>query len=436
LLKTAKGNPLLLPETAMPISALQRFGISGLGLLVLVLIALPLLSVIAPRALGFLPALAGFSGLALSRLAYGAWPRWPIAYLRWMALLLVLMVLSALWSIDQAETLERSMKALPVLLGGAALCAFMASLPLHEIGRLITWLPRMTLIGGVFLVLNLYFEGFLYSWMGAEPFARTIEAGINLAPLNRGVMVFAFFSILSAACLFQGLQGRPAKTERRAVVLMLGVLLILMLYQTHSQSAQLSIITALLVAAVFPYRAEKAWLALSALLAALVFAAPFVAQILYIHVAPIIADFSWFKNGYAAARFEIWNFISVRILESPFWGFGAEATRAMTFDHAQAYHRDNSVLHPHNFALQMWIEFGVLGAAFASGFLIWMIRIVKNLGTAQARLILPLLIACIAAAATSYGLWQGWWIGLFTLLAAYAQALARITSAAAEPAQS
>ncbi len=419
----------------MPISALQRFGISGLGLLILVLIALPLLTVIAPRALGFLPALVGFGGLALSRLVYGAWPRLPLAYLRWMAALLVLMALSAFWSIDQAETLERSMKALPVLLGGAALCAFMASLPLHEIGRLITWLPRMTLIGGVFVILNLYFEGFLYEGISAEPVFKTTAAGVNLAPMNRSVMVFAFFSILSAACLFHGMRG-PAKKERREVALMLGVLLILMLYQTHSQSAQLSIIAALLVASVFPYRAEKAWHVLCALLAALVFAAPFIAQILYAHVAPMVADFSWFKNGYAAARLEIWHFISVRILESPLWGFGAEATRAMTFDHAQTYHRDNSVLHPHNFALQMWIEFGVLGAAFASVFLIWVVRTVKNLGAAQARLILPLLIACIAAAATSYGLWQGWWIGLFTLLAAYAQALARITSAAAEPAQS
>ncbi len=117
---------------------------------------------------------------------------------------------------------------------------------------------------------------------------------------------------------------------------------------------------------------------------------------------------------------EIWDFVARRALENPLYGFGVEATKAMKdFDTARIYHPTTQILHPHNFALQIWIEFGVIGALLASGFFTWLCVSISKLNIAEARQCLPALMACITLAAVTYGLWQGWWLGSFILLAVF-----------------
>jgi O-antigen ligase len=86
----------------------------------------------------------------------------------------------------------------------------------------------------------------------------------------------------------------------------------------------------------------------------------------------------------ASHRLLIWDFTTSRILQSPLIGWGMESARAIPggagapaaallerFGLLAATEQFNTVqimpLHPHNAALQVWLELGLVGAALAAG---------------------------------------------------------------------
>lgn len=135
----------------------------------------------------------------------------------------------------------------------------------------------------------------------------------------------------------------------------------------------------------------------------------------------------------AAHRVLIWDFVGDRIAERPIFGWGAEASRAIPggkeafpietlarFGIGSEPRRiwfsqvQRLPLHPHNAALQIWLELGLLGAGLAAWF-------AAALGLAAARIgpgALGALAAGTVTASLSYGVWQTWWIGLGLLIAA------------------
>ena len=128
----------------------------------------------------------------------------------------------------------------------------------------------------------------------------------------------------------------------------------------------------------------------------------------------------WFQNSYSANRLEIWDFVARYALENPLYGFGIEATKAVEdFDTRMLYHEDTTVLHPHNFALQFWIEFGVIGALFISAVIYYLFQIASYLKAPAGKLALASILAYMSVAATGYGFWQGWYMGLMIVMAAY-----------------
>ncbi|HEX8569858.1 MAG TPA: O-antigen ligase family protein [Caulobacteraceae bacterium] len=115
-------------------------------------------------------------------------------------------------------------------------------------------------------------------------------------------------------------------------------------------------------------------------------------------------------------RLEVWGFAADRITESPFLGWGLEASRMFP----------SVPLHPHNAGLQVWLELGAVGALLFA--LLWLrvyeaaARIARDDRTGAA--------ACAGAAgayftigALSYGVWQEWWLASAALVAAACTAL-------------
>jgi exopolysaccharide production protein ExoQ len=81
-------------------------------------------------------------------------------------------------------------------------------------------------------------------------------------------------------------------------------------------------------------------------------------------------------------------------------------------------------LHPHNFALQLWLELGLIGALAGAVGLAFLAR--KLGGDRATRAALAgALCASVAIGSVGYGLWQGWWMAALWLLLALAAALAR-----------
>jgi len=113
-----------------------------------------------------------------------------------------------------------------------------------------------------------------------------------------------------------------------------------------------------------------------------------------------------------AIRLDIWRFVAERILERPFIGWGLDASRMFSPD---------ILLHPHNAALQLWLELGAVGAGLAALFWVW---VFGRLDRAEAE-DRPMTAAAAATAtvylvigALSFGIWQEWWIALGVLAAA------------------
>ena len=77
-------------------------------------------------------------------------------------------------------------------------------------------------------------------------------------------------------------------------------------------------------------------------------------------------------------------------------------------------------LHPHNGVLQIWLELGVVGALL-------MISTIALLGrsllrSSGDRFVMAAgtgaFFTCFIILASSFGLWQNWWVGTFSLAAA------------------
>lgn len=136
----------------------------------------------------------------------------------------------------------------------------------------------------------------------------------------------------------------------------------------------------------------------------------------------------------AVHRLVIWDFAAARIAEKPLAGWGLEASRAMPGGRAQPDaatldrlnitapaqreflvlpHVELMPLHPHNGALQLWLELGGIGALIGAALML-------ALGFAAARSAAPAVGAGMLASAAvtgmlSFGLWQAWWVASLLL---------------------
>lgn len=107
-------------------------------------------------------------------------------------------------------------------------------------------------------------------------------------------------------------------------------------------------------------------------------------------------------------RVGYWTYAVQRIAEHPLRGWGLDASR--TFG-------PNIGLHPHDGAIQVWLELGVLGACLAA--LIWAIALRR-----LARETRSLVTAAAAGSAAvylffgsvSFGVWQEWWLALAAMV--------------------
>ena len=164
----------------------------------------------------------------------------------------------------------------------------------------------------------------------------------------------------------------------------------------------------------------------AAVLGAVFLAAP----LLFALALPRLPDLSPLPPS-AQHRVMTWDFVAERIAERPLLGWGMEASRAIpggsdTFPPAvldrygltrpeerAVFGRDYAhrlPLHPHNAALQVWLELGLVGGVLAAALVV---AILLGAGTPGA------IGAAVAGAATgqlSFGVWQPWWIATLVLV--------------------
>ena len=383
-----------------------------LGLL-LAFILLPVIGSVVPRFMAYGPGIVALVGLALYRPVTQNWPQLPKNYMALALAVLGLGGISALWSLDSAESIERVYKLFGILLGGGTALSVFRDLPQHAVCFFSRAFPVILIIALLVNVLELWLSGQAYFLVrdieNAEPF--------NPSEINRNVLCAVLPLFLAFGLLFIANYEVRLRIVLKALLLGLTFAILLM---TDSQSAQLALLLGTIFLLLFPYQYKWAWIALGVILQLLVLSAPWTSMYLFKYVAPFIDNLSWFQSGYAPHRMEIWDFVSRYALDSPLYGFGIEATKMVeAFDTAQKYQLGVDILHPHNFAVQLWMEFGALGALAGSAFIGFLLYQLYKLPENAQRLLLPTFIATLCVASTGYGLWQSWWIGEFTILAVF-----------------
>ncbi len=116
-------------------------------------------------------------------------------------------------------------------------------------------------------------------------------------------------------------------------------------------------------------------------------------------LSPAIGKASW------QARLDIWRFATRLIAHRPLTGYGLDASRA--FEPAIP-------MHPHDAALQLWLELGAPGALFAALFFGWLFYKIARVARSDPHWAA---VACatgfvyVFIGAISFGVWQEWWLG-------------------------
>lgn len=120
-------------------------------------------------------------------------------------------------------------------------------------------------------------------------------------------------------------------------------------------------------------------------------------------LAPGVGKASW------GARVEIWRFVSRLVESKPLFGWGLDASRVFP---------GVIPLHPHNAALQIWLELGAVGAGITAIFFVWLFARIENMRRRDAPLAgaaAASVSAYLVIGALSFGTWQEWWLALGTI---------------------
>ena len=371
---------------------------------------------VVPRVLAFLP---GLFGLVLSAALFWQTRRCPKPGRMEMVVIAVTLCLagtSAFWAVNPEFALERTGKIALILLPALLFMAVFRS----ETAALPACIVRI--LAGMHILAGLVFAGEYMMDFPIFRFVMGLDGSVDVRRpvLNRSLVVFSltFLPVLFMVCRLE-----TGRVEKGLIVALMTVSAAAALFQADSQTAQMAWILALLAFFLFPYRLKSAWVVLGILIVVLSAAAPWVIKpvqqiLLSDYVEGEIEDRppSLIRQASIPHRFDVWNFAASKVLEKPLTGHGIGAMRFLEADEWMPFQKADTVLHPHNIVLQIWVEFGVLGLLPASLFFLYMIYRMNRIGGQNSRLGLAVFLSVLCMASTGYGLWQSWQLGLFVIL--------------------
>lgn len=191
---------------------------------------------------------------------------------------------------------------------------------------------------------------------------------------------------------------------------------------------------------VFGYDAPILALASAAGVAAAVWAwpsvAPRVVAVLtgvYLLCAPVVVQALRASGLYAQAEADVplswsermgyWRHAADGIVIHPARGWGLDASRMFS---------PGIQLHPHNGALQIWLELGLVGVFAVAAF--WVLVFLRLARKERDPAVVAAAASCTAYlvfGSVSFGVWQEWWLGLGALMATAVTVAARAPAKAA-----
>lgn len=321
-----------------------------------------------------------------------------------LAALAILALVSDLWTINPHETLSKVPRLVLILLSGGIVVWGAAALPPKARSSMARWT-----LGGIFLAaVALAFErltgGFLMSFAGPQP---DQTAFLNL--FNRGLTVCA---VLAWSGILWATRSR-AWFGLLAFVVMAGLMLA---FDTDA-----AVVAMAAGAATFGliYAWPRTFGRIFSIVAVLaVFAAPLVHNQLPPPKALL-------EGGYVPRstyhRLLIWDFTSDRIAERPVLGWGFNSSRVIPGRNRQLDTFEVALpLHPHNGALQLWLELGIGGALVGAALILAATEGARrySAGRLEQATASAAIASALVVVLVSYGIWQSWWMAALFIAAA------------------
>src|SRR3546814_7480112 len=122
----------------------------------------------------------------------------------------------------------------------------------------------------------------------------------------------------------------------------------------------------------------------------------------------------------AQYRLHVWDVVSTRIAELPAFGWGCDASPDLPTDDFQPFLPGGKVMpsHPHNGALQIMVETGLVGSLLVLALLLVLARWIDGLEPGPRACAVAMLVTVLGIAATAYGIWQSHWLAMIGAAAA------------------
>ena len=302
------------------------------------------------------------------------------------------------WAIDFSLSSTKFLKLISISLMGFGVFIGLASISVDTRLRIINALVYGT-CGAVALVVLRYI---LFLIQG------NIDGGYSsfFSPsvLNPGLTVITI--MLWPACMRLFVQSR-----RKALGIFIFFYVVILALSASGASVLALVTSGIMVLATLWQRKLVPYL-LAALTAMLVLTAPFITP--HPTSNTTVAENMLSLPNSAQHRLYIWEFSAQKSLERPLWGWGLGSSRSIPGGHDKPPVGQNYLpLHPHNGALQIWLELGAPGAIMGAIFIaLSILKLLKrpnvnNIGVYGA--LVGSLVSFIVVASTAYSLWQSWW---------------------------
>ncbi|MDX2027887.1 MAG: O-antigen ligase family protein [Alphaproteobacteria bacterium] len=292
---------------------------------------------------------------------------------------------------------------LPLILLSAPRLQTYASHP-----KFFTTLLAAMVAGALTLSVELYLKGPLLH--ARDPMGR-------LTQYNRGLSYLIILAFPTMGFLW--------RSERRWLLLPFLCALLIPASLTESRSAKLALMLALpaiIIAQVWPVLARRGL----ALLPFLAIGWPFAAQQFFLKYENLLPRFpdSW------RARMEIWDYMSYRIMEKPWLGWGLGTASSLPFQEPHGTQYVFTIVpaaHAHNAIVQLWVELGLPGVALGIAFALLLLRKASRLPADIAPFAIGAWVAALCLSMTAYNLWTDSLFACFALTGLAFALLAKTT---------
>lgn len=237
--------------------------------------------------------------------------------------------------------------------------------------------------------------------------------GAPLTEYNRGLSYEVLLAFPVMAGILCPLFPEESFKRRHMIATLFVIFLLFPASLTESRAARLALLAGLAVTAFAYFRPNFACRCLKVLLVMLPLW-PFAAQYIF------CAHEAWLKflPDSWRARMEIWDYMSYRIMEHPWLGWGLGTSHLLPFKFPDGSRYVFTVIpaaHPHNVMIELWVELGVPGLALGMMFAFLMLSKIKALPERQRPFAWGAFMAGLCLSLVAYDFWTDSLMAAFAL---------------------